>query len=339
VVNPSFDIGAEPKKGQKENRLFLRFSVKRDPVMVAQWVTFNVIDTERLDWMHGYASAQKFVAREGHLRVPFGHREGTYPLGQWISEQRKSYAASQMTGKRVAQLEGLGMIWDAMEFAFEENLAAVKAYFADHGTLAAPRSATALDKPVGQFLSNMRRPGALADLPEREAALVAIDPDWNPAWPLDWQRHYAGVRECVTELGAELVDLEPGVTIHGHDIGRWLERQRQHVVWHGLMPAQRERLTALGVVPFPPAPEEQQPARKAAGGRSTAFSRGVAALAQYQARTGSLVVPRGHEEEVMGGPEDGAKVKLGVWLSNTKTRRAKLTAEQLAQLAELGLSW
>jgi len=339
-VDPSFDIGEAPKEGEQENRLFLRFSVPRDPVTVAQWVSFNIIDTERLDWMHGYASAQKFVAREGHLRVPFGHREGPYPLGQWISEQRKSYGASQMLGKRVKQLDALGMIWDAAEFAFEENLAAAKAYFEDHRTLAAPRSAAALDKPVGQWLSNLRRPGALANQSEREAALVAIDPDWNPDWPLDWQRHYAGVRECVTELGADLVDLEPGVTIHGHDVGRWLERQRQHIVWQGLMPGQRERLAALGVEPFPPAPAtEQQPVRKAAGGRSTAFSRGVAALAQYHARTGSLVVPRSHEEEVMGGPEDGARVKLGVWLSNTKSRRDKLTPEQLAQLAELGLTW
>jgi hypothetical protein len=32
-------------------------------------------------------------------------------------------------------------------------------------------------------------------------------------------------------------------------------------------------------------------------------------------------------------------VKLGIWISNTKTRRTKLTAEQLAALAELGLHW
>jgi len=341
-VDPSHDIGEEPKEGEQEKRLFLRFSVPRDPVSVAQWVSFNVIDTERLDWMYGYAAAQKFLAREGHLRVPYGHREGdsSYPLGQWISEQRKSYAASQLSGKRVKDLDGLGMIWDANDFAFEEQLAAVKVYFADHRTLAAPRSATALDKPVGQFLSNMRRPGALAGHPEREAALVEIDPDWNPDWPLDWQRHYAGVRELVTELGADLADLEPGVTIHGHDVGKWLDRQRQHIVWNGLMPAQRERLEALGVVPFPPAPEEaKKPAKKAAGGRSTAFTRGLAALAQYQARTGSVVVPRSHEEEVMDGPEAGAKVRLGVWLSNTKSRRDKLTAEQLAQLAALGVTW
>ncbi|MER6433966.1 hypothetical protein ABT272_40630 [Streptomyces sp900105245] len=37
--------------------------------------------------------------------------------------------------------------------------------------------------------------------------------------------------------------------------------------------------------------------------------------------------------------EDGTEVKLGVFLSNTKTRRARLTTDQLRVLAALGLDW
>ncbi|GGU48538.1 hypothetical protein GCM10010289_81350 [Streptomyces violascens] len=36
---------------------------------------------------------------------------------------------------------------------------------------------------------------------------------------------------------------------------------------------------------------------------------------------------------------DTVVVKLGVWITNTKSRRDKLTPEQRAQLAELGLEW
>lgn len=45
------------------------------------------------------------------------------------------------------------------------NLAAVRAVFADAGTLAVPRHTTALDKPVGQWLTNIRRPGGLGKDP------------------------------------------------------------------------------------------------------------------------------------------------------------------------------
>lgn len=67
----------------------------------------------------------------------------------------------------------------------------------------------------------------------------------------------------------------------------------------------------------------------------SAFEKGVAALAQYRARTGSLTVPRTHVERL----EDGSEVKLGVFLSNSKSRRTKLSADKLQALAALGLEW
>ncbi|MGX1887300.1 helicase associated domain-containing protein [Streptomyces sp. NPDC055287] len=63
--------------------------------------------------------------------------------------------------------------------------------------------------------------------------------------------------------------------------------------------------------------------------------RGIAALAQYKAREGKAVVPRGHVEEL----PDGTSVRLGVWLSNTRSRRAGLSEGQREQLAGLGLDW
>ncbi|MEV5456007.1 helicase associated domain-containing protein [Streptomyces sp. NPDC052535] len=75
--------------------------------------------------------------------------------------------------------------------------------------------------------------------------------------------------------------------------------------------------------------------KKSSGGRSAAFERGVAALAQYKARTGSLTISRSHTER----PDDGTEVRLGVFLSNTKSRRASLTPDKLAALAALGLDW
>jgi hypothetical protein len=54
-----------------------------------------------------------------------------------------------------------------------------------------------------------------------------------------------------------------------------------------------------------------------------------------KARTGSVTVPRAHVEAL----PDGSEVKLGVFLSNSKSRRAKLTGDKLAALADLGLDW
>ncbi|MFE6365873.1 helicase associated domain-containing protein [Streptomyces sp. NPDC057806] len=194
-----------------------------------------------------------------------------------------------------------------------------------------PGTATALDRPIGQWLSNLRRPGALHDHPEWKAALEAVDPYWNPAWPADWQRHYAALRELVADEDGQ-AEVMPGVTCHGMDIGKWLARQRQHDVWQALTDGQRELLETIGVTPLPPEPETPAKAPRTA---SSAFERGVAALAQYKTREGHLKVPRGHVEQL----PDGTQVRLGVWLTNTKSRRAKLTPDKHQQLADLGLHW
>ncbi|KRV48601.1 helicase [Wenjunlia vitaminophila] len=332
VAQPSEYIGPPPEEGEEESRLLLRFSAPRDPMMVADWVSFNVIDTERQDWARGWAKLKAYVERVGNARVPYGHREGATPLGQWVAEQRRAYAAGQMSGLRARRLEKLGMVWSLADERFQENLEAAKAYYEQHWTLCAPRSATALGRPIGQWLSNLRRPGALDGHPEWKTALEAVDKDWNPAWPPDWQRHYAALRELMRDEEGP-ADVMPGVTVHGMDIGKWLTRQRTPEVWAALADGQRERLEALGVVPL--APEPETPARAPKTAVNT-FDRGVAALAQYKNRTGSVgPISRSHIEVL----PDGTKVKLGVFLSNTKSRRGKLTTERLQTLANLGLEW
>ncbi len=226
------------------------------------------------------------------------------------------------------------MVWSVTDERFQENLAAARMYYDQHWTLCAPRTATMLDRPIGQWLSNLRRPGSLVDKPEWEAALKAVDEDWNPSWPADWQRHYAALRELVRDEEGP-AEVLPGVTVHGMDIGKWLAKQRKPEVWTALANGQRERLEATGVVPLPLEPEA--PAKPSTAAVST-FERGIAALAQYKTRTGSVTVPRAHVETVVIDGEEHA-VKLGVWLSNTKTRRAKLTADRLQTLADLGLEW
>ncbi|MFD5786219.1 helicase associated domain-containing protein [Streptomyces sp. NPDC127037] len=75
--------------------------------------------------------------------------------------------------------------------------------------------------------------------------------------------------------------------------------------------------------------------RASDGKGSEAFQRGVEALRQYIAREGKTTVGRQHVEEL----PDGTSVRLGVFLSNHKTRRNRLTNDQLTTLTNLGLDW
>ncbi|WP_165953957.1 hypothetical protein [Streptomyces sp. 8K308] len=108
---------------------------------------------------------------------------------------------------------------------------------------------------MGMLLANLRRPGGLgkdaARAERRSEQLAAIDPHWNPTWPIKWQRNYAGVQQCV-DGGADPDDILPGVTIAGVDVGTWLRRQRQG--WKHLTQAQQELLGESGHRPAPDGP-------------------------------------------------------------------------------------
>jgi hypothetical protein len=246
------------------------------------------------------------------------------------------------------------MVWEPGEEAWENKLAALRSYRQATGHLA-PRQDAVWDDPadggpvpIGQHMANLRRKGGLGKDPERaeERAqqLAAIDPDWNCPWPLNWQRHHRILAHLAEdEPDGHLPDIQPGVTFDGDDLGRWLHRQKQPGTWAQLLPEQQQRLSKLGVqrdqAP-PPAPEAAC-AAKGPSKAQAAFQRGLAALAQWVEREGAhRPVPRGAVVEVeVDGEGEPVPVKLGVWVSNTRARREKLTTEQLEALRALGMKW
>ncbi|MER7990354.1 Helicase associated domain protein [Streptomyces noursei] len=333
----------------------LRFSLPRNPDVIAAFLRTRVLRPDSEVWLTGLNLLRKWVEAEGHAQVPMdtvvptgatrttwsndsAGDGGTYALGAWVSEQRRAFRAGTLKAWRAELLDELGMAWSVADARFYKNLAAARTYFAEHRTLAAPKDASADGVAVGQWLANLRKPGGLGKdeqrAVERRAALERIDRDWNPSWPLVWQQRYAALTTVLAD-GATLAEILPGVTVGGQDIGTWLHTQRAD--WEQLSDGQRERLTELGVEPLPTTTVEQTPA-KATKASTAAFDRGIAALTQYKTREGSVTVPRGHVETVIHGGQEH-DIKLGIFLSNAKSRRNKLTPDKLTALAHLGLQW
>jgi hypothetical protein len=62
------------------------------------------------DWDRGYAALKTFADREGHARVPQGHRENGINLHNWVMVQRRN--ENKLTPQRREQLEALpGWTW------------------------------------------------------------------------------------------------------------------------------------------------------------------------------------------------------------------------------------
>ncbi|MCY0924413.1 helicase associated domain-containing protein [Streptomyces sp. H27-G5] len=130
--------------------------------------------------------------------------------------------------------------------------------------------------------------------------------------------------DLVAEDGADRTLDEGGVQRHpvaGQAAAPGSDRQG--------VPARRCRPTSAS--PPPPAGG----ARPAAPVGGQCVRPGVEALAQYAAPEGHVIVPRAHTEVLPGR----TAVRLGLWLSNTRSRRDGLSAEQRERLADLGIDW
>ncbi|MEW1914563.1 helicase associated domain-containing protein [Kitasatospora sp. NPDC085895] len=244
-----------------------------------------------------------------------------------------------MARHRVEMLDALGMIWSVSDARFEAGLDWARVWAKGHGgSLAAPARASVGGYAIGTWLSELRaaaqvpagEPGALA--PERRAALEEIDPWWCPTWPITWQRAWATARMWWLDSDGQVdwTQLPVETVYEGEQLGRWVLAQRAG--WPGLEDDQRDLLTSIGIEGDP-----ELVAAKAAAeakpkiSRTDRFQLHLAALAEFVREHGHARPARTYRSP------DG--LSLGAWTNNTKARRARLSTEQLAQLAALGVEW
>ncbi|MGX1541104.1 Helicase associated domain protein [Streptomyces adustus] len=314
----------------------LRFSEERDPAALAQFVRLRVIDPEKAYWRRGIEVATRWLRETGNteLRVPYTYVSpeewgavGMHPLGVWVADQRRYYAAGTLEASRVQQLEALGMVWSVQASAWEAGLAVARAYTEAHSHLLPPTTAVFDDFPIGTFMKNARAAARKAaenaqrrasgetvpytgELPESRAeALADLDPGWCPAWDISWQRSYRLTLAHVKAGGT--LPAGPGeLIVQGEDLRVWIAGQR--AAWDNLMPAQQWLLESIGIEP----PAEGEPAPGAPRSQDARWAANLTAARQFHAREGHLAVPR-KAVEIM----DGVEHKLGHGSTTGRRRR------------------
>ncbi|WP_323187318.1 Helicase associated domain protein [Streptomyces sp. NBC_00124] len=254
----------------------LRFSEERDPAVLAQFVRLRVIDPEGAYWRRGIEAATRWLRESGNseLRVPYTYVTpedwpgiGGHPLGVWVADQRRYYAAGTLDASRVAELDGLGMVWSVHASAWDAGLAVARAYAAVHGHFLPPASAVwgGDGFPIGVWAKNLRASGkktrenaarraagetgisSTGELPQsRLEALEEIDPGWCPEWEISWARCHRLLLRHV-QAGGALPTRTGELVVQGEDLAVWIAGQTAG--WDKLTPAQHYLLESLGVDP------------------------------------------------------------------------------------------
>ncbi|MFF4088828.1 Helicase associated domain protein [Streptomyces nigra] len=226
-------------------------------------------------WQRSYYRARDHVAVHGPPDAAAGF-PGTHILnGEWLYLQCSHYDSLHPEQQRL--LADIGITAEvactarprraSMQARFEAALKHARAYAAEHGHLAVSgKSVRYQGYPLGAWLTSQRNRARRApSATKRSLALDAIDPWWNPPWPLAWQRAYAHVRRLV-QSGQQL-DASVGFPRIDAELARWLSQQR--AAPQSLHPEQQRLLAEIGVLAEhsekPPASVGDDQAADAAG--------------------------------------------------------------------------
>lgn len=182
----------------------------------------------------GLAHLKAFAEREGHTRVPDGHREGDFPLHKWVDTARQRFTE----GERAQKLEGVrGWVWSLSEERWANALAEVNAFVRVHGYL--PRSnGTGAEKAelrLGGWATHVRRLRRAGKLTDGQAASVEAIPGWvwNPRGRLTEQgakaKQAAAAVSGKKGIGPRMASERKTTAFLSRISDRWVSPQE--VVW------------------------------------------------------------------------------------------------------------
>ena len=268
-------------------------------------------------WEEGFSYLERYVAREGHARVPHSQREDGQALGAWVHAQRVSFKAGRPSAERIAQLEALpDWTWDVKEAAWDEGFSYLERFIAREGHTLVRLDHREDDYALGSWVNRQRRFYGAGQLSRERFAVLEALPGWtwNRAFDAAWEEGFSHLERFIAREGHAHIPWEH--LEEGFALGKWVSRQRRY---HGAgaprLSAERiARLEALSGWTW--------------GVEEDAWEEGVSYLEQFVAREGHARVLQHHRE-------DG--YALGSWVSRQRKswRTGRLSGARTARLEAL----
>jgi hypothetical protein len=121
------------KYWQEEGHLYAREEMTYQGFKLGQWLRLRrdehkrgKLVTSRVDRLNqigmiwnvtearfkiGLYFATRYAKEHGNCNAPISFVQNGFPLGIWLSNQRRTYRSSSMSQENMKALEGIGMIW------------------------------------------------------------------------------------------------------------------------------------------------------------------------------------------------------------------------------------
>lgn len=267
-------------------------------------------------WDMYYASAKQYYQENGNLEVPARYiNEEGYALGSWLNNQkaiRKGTIVGKLTEDQIQKLDSIGMIWDSLDYFWEQNFRLAKEYYLTYGNLDIPTNYKSTDgKHLGNWILRQRqlyKSNSLTD--EQIKKLDSIGMDWMDRVDRIWENGFIEAKNYSEEYGNLSVPKNYRSNTD-FPLGIWIQRQRSLYKNKKISDDRIKRLTDVGMNWNPDNWESRFDLVK-----------------QYYEEHGNINIS---QKEVIQG------VWLGKWILSQKKamESGKLTNEQIEMLKTL----
>lgn len=203
-------------------------------------------------WDMYYASAKQYYKENGNLEMPARYiTEEGYALGSWLNNQkaiRKGTIVGKLTEDQIQKLNSIGMIWDSLDYFWEQNFRLAKEYYLAHGNLDIPTNFKSKDgKHLGNWILRQRqlyKSNSLTD--EQIKKLDSIGMDWMDRVDRVWENGFIEAKNYSEEYGNLSVPKNYRSNTD-FPLGIWIQRQRSLYKNNKISEDRFKRLTDVGM--------------------------------------------------------------------------------------------
>jgi superfamily II DNA or RNA helicase len=270
----------------------------------------HLVEHTTASWNFWFGLLEDYVSKNGNSQIDRSYKTTNgNKLGFWVSHQRSQ--RNQMAEDRRRRLEATSnWIWDLFEHRWGQGISHLEQYVTDHGNARVPKNYRSPDGyGLGKWIVVQRSQKDDLSKGQKSQLESFLGWSWDPRSE-NWRRGFKYLQQYASEHGNTLV---PHLfkTVDEFKLGPWVIDQRKRR--DQLTKARKQQLESIDGWVWNVIEDR--------------WDVGFGHLCQYVTDNGDAIVPGDYTTS------DG--YKLGIWVSNTRRNKDKLSEDRIGRIEAL----
>ena len=109
------------------------------------------------NWNEGYEALKAYKEKAQSTTIPLREKFNGFPLGSWVSVQRKSYLNKIISDERIAKLNKLNFVWNTLDDRWDNCFEVLKKYKKVNGSVKMSQDLIFENIRLGMWVHNQRK--------------------------------------------------------------------------------------------------------------------------------------------------------------------------------------